>query len=61
MRQFDSDDPVGLVVGEQRLGHRLDRHWRGALAHADQYRPVADDMHVPTFDGGRLVGASSSP
>jgi len=55
VRQLDGNDAIGLMVGEQRLGQNLDRHWGRPLAHADQDGSVPDDVDVATLKGGRLV------
>jgi hypothetical protein len=48
--QLDGDDLRGLPAGEQRLGEDFHRHGGGPLAHPDQHGPVAEDMHVASFD-----------
>ena len=53
--QLDGDDGVGLAAGEQGAGEDFRRHRGGPLAHADQDRAVAQDVHVAAFHAGRQV------
>jgi hypothetical protein len=61
MRQLDGHDPGGLAVVEKSVGHRLDRHRRCPFAHADQDRPMTDDMDVAALDRRRLVRLVLAP
>ncbi len=49
-RQLDGDHGARLATGKQGAGEYLDRHRGSPLAHADQHRPVAQDVHVAALD-----------
>jgi hypothetical protein len=49
-RQFHGDHLGGLPSPQQGRGEQLACHRRGALAHADHYRAVAEHVHVAAFD-----------
>jgi hypothetical protein len=49
------DHGLGLTAVEQRVGQGFHRHGRGPLAHADQDRAVAQDVHVAALHAGRQV------